>query len=281
MPRSYKTIQVEPVAGALGAEVTGIDLSQAFDNGVIEEVKEALFSNLVLFFRDQDITPEDQLRLARRFGEILPYPLVEGLEEYPEIVPILKLEHETVNFGGVWHSDTAYLENPPMAAILVARELPLRGGDTLWSNMYMAYDCLSAGMKAMLEGLVAVNEAEKREAAHTRADRRRDGAKDDSGLATTAEHPVIRTHPVTGKKILYVNRAHTSHFKNMTEAESTPLLAYLFEHQVRPEFTCRLCWRPGTVAVWDNRASQHNPINDYDGFRRLMHRVTVAGERPY
>lgn len=276
----FETLAVEPVAGALGAEVSGVDLAEPLSDRTVEDIKDALFAHLVLFFREQDITPAQHLAFARRFGEILPYPLVQGLDEYPDIVPVLKLEHETVNFGGIWHSDTAYLEAPPMGSILVARELPPVGGDTLWANMYLAYDTLSDGMKRMLEGLVAVNSAEKREALTTREDRRGSDPKDDSGLQTTAEHPVVRTHPVTGKRILYVNLGHTTRFKDMTEEESAPLLRYLFRHQTRPEFTCQLRWRPGTIAFWDNRASQHLPINDYHGYRRLLHRVTLAGERP-
>jgi taurine dioxygenase len=273
-------IEVRPVAGALGAEVAGIDLSQPLDAQTVADIEAALYEHLVLFFRDQDITPAQHLEFAGQFGEILPYPLVEGLPDHPDIVPILKLEHETVNFGGVWHSDTAYLPAPPMAAVLVARELPPQGGDTLWSNMYLAYDALSDGMKRLLAGLVAVNDADKAEAATAREDRRRDAPRDDSGLATVSEHPVVRTHPVTGKKILYVNLAHSTRFRDMTEAESRPLLEYLFQVQHRPEFSCRLHWRRGTIAFWDNRATQHNPINDYHGYRRLMHRITIAGERP-
>jgi taurine dioxygenase len=269
------------MAGALGAEVEGVDLSKPLDDQAIGEIEQALYEYLILAFRDQDITPDQHLAFARRFGDILPYPLVKGLDDYPDIVPILKLEHETVNFGGIWHSDTAYLTEPPMASVLVARELPPVGGDTLWSNMYAAYDALSDGMKRMLDGIIAVNEAENPHSTKTRAARRQENPKDDSGLATTAEHPVIRTHPVTGRKILYVNLGHTTRFKDMTEEESAPLLNYLFQHQIRPEFTCQLRWAPGTIAFWDNRASQHNPINDYHGYRRLMHRVTIAGEKPF
>lgn len=277
---SSESMRVQPMAGTLGAEVSGVDLSEPLDDETIDEIETALFEHLILVFREQEITPTQHLAVARRFGEILTYPLVKGLEEYPEIVPILKLEDETINFGGIWHSDTAYLEKPPKAAMLVARELPPKGGDTMWSDMYAAYDALSDGMKAMLDGLVAINSADKRESTITRENRWRENPKDDSGLETTSEHPVVRTHPATGKKFLYVNVGHTTRFKDMTEEESAPLLDYLFQHQIRPEFTCRLRWAPGTVAFWDNRASQHNPVNDYHGHRRLMHRVTIAGERP-
>ncbi len=274
------SIDVQPIAGALGAEVTGVDLSGPLDSQAVAEIEAALYEHLVLFFREQEITPDQHLEFAGRFGEILRYPLVHGLEEHPDIVPILKLAHETINFGGVWHSDTAYLQEPPQAAILVARELPPTGGDTIWSNMYLAYEALSDGMKRLLEGLVAVNDADKAEAATAREDRYVENPRADSGLATVSEHPVIRTHPETGKKILFVNLAHTTRFADMTVAESRPLLDYLFQHQHRPEFSCRLQWEPGTVAFWDNRATQHNPINDYNGHQRLMHRITIAGERP-
>jgi len=278
---AYETIRITPVAGALGAEIGAVDLSRDLDDAVIGEIRDALHEYLVIFFRDQDITPARHLAFARRFGEILPYPLVKGLDDFPEIVPVLKREHETVNFGGLWHTDTAYLETPPMGSILVARELPPYGGDTLWSNMVLAYESLSVGMKRMLDGLRAVNSADKAGAAASREDRRSDAARDDSNMSTTATHPIVRTHPVTGRKVLYVNFGHTVRFENMTEAESAPILDMLFRHQRRPEFTCRLHWKPGTIAFWDNRTTQHNPINDYHGHRRLLHRVTLAGERPF
>jgi len=276
----YDRIAVEPVAGACGAEVSGADLRQPLDTQTADEIRHALHANLVIFLRDQDITSEQYLAFAKNFGDILPYPLVRGLEDYPDIVPVLKKEDETVNFGGLWHSDTAYLDEPPMGSMLLALELPPQGGDTIFANMYMAYT-LSDGMKRMLDGLTAVNSSKKGSAAATRADRRGDAPKDDSGLATTAVHPVIRTHPVTGKKILYVNFGHTTRFTDMTEEESAPILDYLFRHQTRPEFTCQLHWEVGTIAFWDNRAGQHNPINDYHGYRRLMHRITLAGEKPF
>ena len=187
-----------------------------------------------------------------------------------------KLEHETVNFGGLWHTDTAYLAEPPMATMLIAREVPPHGGDTLFASLYAAYDALSDGMKQMLAPLRAVNSSSKAEKARTHENR---GANE-APRVLEAEHPVVRTHPETGRKALYVNGGHTLRFVGMTEAESAPLLEYLFAHQVRPEFTCRFHWEPGSTAFWDNRCALHNPINDYHGFRRIMHRVTLAGDRP-
>lgn len=278
---AYERIKISRMAGALGAELSGIDLSQLHDPKQLDEARDALHEFGVIVLRDQDITSAQYLAFAGHFGVILPYPFVKGLPDYPDIVPVLKKEDERVNFGGIWHSDTAYLERPPMGSMLLALELPPQGGDTIWSNMMMAYETLSEGMRAMLDGLVAINSSKKGSAAATRAARRKDAGKDDSGLATTAEHPVIRTHPATGRKSLYVNFGHTSRFKGMTEAESMPILDYLFKHQARPEFTCQLHWEIGTIAFWDNRITQHNPINDYHGYRRLLHRITLAGEKPF
>ena len=277
----FKRITAKAMAGALGAELSGADMSRMLDAETVDDIRRALHRYLVIVFRDQNLTLQQFLDFARNFGDVLPYPMVQGLKDFPDIVPVLKRADEAANFGGLWHTDTAYLEHPPMGSMLLARNLPPHGGDTIWANMYMAYETLSDGMKAMLDGLVAVHSAAKPGAAASRADRRADSAKDDSGLATEAEHPVVRTHPVTGKQSLYVNFAHTIRFKNMTEAESQPVLEYLFGHQTRPEFTCQLRWRVGTIAFWDNRASQHNPINDYHGFERRLHRITLAGEKPF
>ncbi len=277
---SYQSIEVSPVAGAIGAEIGGVDLAAGLTDAAVAEIRQALLAHLVVFFRDQDLTPADQLAFAERFGRPAEYPFVQGLDDFPLITPVVKLEHETVNFGGIWHSDTVYLAEPPMGTMLYARELPDYGGDTLFANQYLAYETLSAGMRALLDPLVAINTANKADAAETRADRLRDAPKDASAVQTTSEHPVVRTHPETGRKALYVNIGHTLRFKDMTERESAPILEYLFAHQVRPEFTCRFRWRPGSLAFWDNRAAQHNPINDYHGQRRVLHRITLAGDKP-
>jgi taurine dioxygenase len=203
---------------------------------------------------------------------------VKGIPGFPEIIEVKKLEHERVNFGGVWHSDTAYLEVPPMASMLLAREVPPHGGDTLFANMYLAYETLSEGMKRLLEPLWAVNSSAKADVTRTREDRLKTDGRDEIGKELVAEHPVIRTHPETGRKALYVNFAHTVRFRGMTEKESAPLLEFLFQHQTRPEFTCRFSWQVGSLALWDNRCAQHNPVNDYHGYRRLMRRITLAGD---
>jgi taurine dioxygenase len=270
---------IHPVAGALGAEVSSVDLARPLDDAAVAALRQAWLEHLVLFFRDQDLSPAQFLAFARRFGEPIEYPFVRGLDDYPEIIPVLKLAHERVNFGGVWHSDTAYLDVPPMASMLVAREIPPFGGDTLFANMYLAYETLSDGMKRMLDGLVAVNSSAKADASRTREDRMKDRARE-AARDYVAAHPVVRRHPETGRRALYVNVAHTVRFDGMTEEESAPLLAFLFQHQIRPEFTCRFRWRSGSIAFWDNRCAQHHAINDYRGHRRLLHRVTLAGDTP-
>jgi taurine dioxygenase len=274
-------LRIEPLSGAIGAEIRGVDLARPLDDATVAALRRALLEHLVIFFRDQPLAPEAYLAFARRFGRVIEYPFVASLEDYPEITPVVKLEDERVNFGGVWHSDTAYLPEPPMGSMLLAREVPAYGGDTLFANMYLAYETLSPGLRRALDRLAAMNSSTKADASRTREDRIRSAPTARSRESLEAEHPVVRTHPETGRKALYVNLGHTVRFKDMSEAESRGLLDYLFQHQTRPEFTCRFRWRVGSLAFWDNRAAQHNPINDYHGQRRVMHRITLAGDRPF
>ena len=273
-------LDVRPLSGATGAEIFGVDLARELDADTVAAIRKAWLDHLVIFFRDQDLPPARLLALARRFGQPIEYPFVKGIDGFPEITPVIKQEHERVNFGGLWHSDTTYLEKPPMGTMLVAREVPPYGGDTLFANMYLAYETLSPGLRQLLDGLVAVNSSAKADTTKTREDRMRDGANPAARKEYVSEHPVVRTHPETGRKALYINGGHTVRFKGMTEEESAPLLNYLFAHQARPELTCRFRWEVGSLAFWDNRCAQHNPINDYHGFRRVMHRVTLAGDKP-
>ena len=274
-------IQVRPIAGAIGAEVLGVNLNSELDEDTVGAVRQAWNQHCVVFFRDQNLPPARFLTFAKRFGAVVEYPFIKGLEEFPEIIPVVKLEHEKTNFGGIWHSDTAYLEAPPMGTMLLAREVPPFGGDTMFANMYLAYEALSDGMKRLLDGLIAINTSAKADVSRTREDRVKDSLRADAKKEYVGEHPVVRTHPETGRKALYVNVGHTLHFKDMTVAESAPLLDFLFQHQVRPEFTCRFNWRPGSMAFWDNRCALHNPVNDYHGYRRVMHRITLAGDKPH
>jgi taurine dioxygenase len=276
--RTYRHIEVQPVAGSLGAEIRGVNVATALPDEVIAEIRQAFLDHLVIFFRDQKLTPHEQLAFSKRFGEPMEYPQLRGLPECPMITPVLKLPHEQVNFGGVWHSDTTYLERPPMASMLYAIEIPPYGGDTIFANQYLAYETLSDGLRATLDGLIGMNTSTKADASKTREERLREAGLEMKVL--TGEHPAVRTHPETGRRALYVNHGHTARFKGWTEEESRPLLEYLFAHQVKPELCCRFQWQPGSIAFWDNRCAQHNAVNDYAGFRRLMHRVTLAGDTP-
>jgi taurine dioxygenase len=214
------SFEIRPIAGALGAEIGGIALTEELDGETISAIRRAWLDHLVIFFREQHLTPERFLAFARRFGEVAEYPFIEGIDGFPEITPVVKLEHERVNFGGLWHSDTAYLECPPMSTMLIAREVPTFGGDTLFANMYLAYETLSAGMRRLLDGLVAVNSSARADVTKTREDRVRDRAKADAQREYVAEHPVVRTHPETGRKALYVNGGHTMRFQDMTERKA-------------------------------------------------------------
>ena len=273
-------LQIKPVSGAIGAEIHGVDLLNDTSDDLIQTVRQIWLEYGVVFFRDQNLDPDAFIRLAQRFGEIIEYPFVKGLPDHPMIIPVLKLPHERSNFGGVWHSDTAYLQTPPMATMLIAREIPPQGGDTLFASGYAAYEALSPGLKATLANLKAANSSAKAEVTKTREDRIASSGTDKANESLIAEHPVIRTHPETGRKALYVNPAHTTHFVGWTEAESEALLDFLYAHQVRPEFTCRFNWQVNSIAFWDNRCVLHNPVNDYHGYKRLMHRVTLRGDTP-
>lgn len=273
-------INVKRISGALGAEIEGADLSQPLATDTVAAIRKAWLEHLVIFFRGQPLTPARFMAFAETLGTPVEYPMVRGIEGFPKIIEVKKLENERVNFGGIWHSDTAYLANPPMASMLLAREVPPAGGDTLFADMYRAWEGLSDGMKAMLRNLKAVNSSAKADVSKTREDRIRTDGRGATAADFVAEHPVARIHPETGRIALYVNAGHTLRFSEMTEEESRPLLDYLFAHQTRPEFTCRFGWQPGSIALWDNRCTQHYPLNDYHGHRRVMHRITLAGDKP-
>ncbi|MGB0554268.1 MAG: TauD/TfdA dioxygenase family protein [Alphaproteobacteria bacterium] len=275
----YKHIQVKPIAGALGAEIHGVDLAR-LDDETFAEIHHAFLENLVIFFRGQTITPDQQVAFSARFAPIGYYPFLKGLPDHPAVIEVRKEPEDKLNFGGVWHTDTAYLAKPPMGSVLYAKEIPENGGDTMFANLYLAYETLSGPMKAILDGRKAVNSSRKGDAAAGRQKSVDENPKDASDVQTESIHPVLRTHPETGRQALYVNRGHTVCFDGATPEESAPILEFLFEHQIRPEFTCRFQWAPGSIAVWDNRCALHYPLNDYHGQRRVMHRVTMEGGAP-
>ncbi len=276
----FTHFSVQPLAGVIGALVDGIDLQKPLSAAAIAEMRAAWLTYGVIFLRNQPLPPAAFQAFAERFGKVIEYPFVQGIAGFPLIIPVLKLPHERNNFGGIWHTDTSYLAEPPMATMVIAREVPPVGGDTLFASGYAAFDALSPAMQQMLAGLRGVNTSAKADTTKTREDRIKDSATDKATQEHVAEHPVVRTHPETGRKSLYVNFGHTARFAGMTEEESRPLLDFLFAHQIRPEFTCRFSWTVGSIAIWDNRCVLHNPINDYHGHTRLLHRVTLQGDKP-
>lgn len=278
----FRHISVSPVAGSLGAEVAGADLSQDLADDVIAEIRRALLENLVIFFRGQDMSPEQQLAFARRFGTLNQHDQVKGMAEYPDIIEVRKEPEDERNFGGAWHADVTYLQEPPLGSILYARQVPPAGGDTLWANQYLAFEELSSGMRALLQGMTMVHTPAKIYGLQSQ-DWSKDSSVQTAPNATAeyeTEHPLIRTHPETGRKCLFVSGLFTPRFKDMTEDESKPLIDFLMTQATREAFTCRWRWRAEDVAFWDNRCTLHYALNDYHGYRRVMHRVTVNGDRP-
>jgi len=285
--QELQEVSVKPVSGALGAVIEGVDLARDLDNNeAISGIHQALLDHQVIFFRGQTLTPDQHLAFGRKFGTLNVHEFVKAMEGHPEIIVVAKNPDDTKNFGGGWHSDVTYLEEPAMGSILYCLEAPTFGGDTVFANQYLAYDRLSVGMKRMLDGMTAIHTA--RDVYGRRGYATVDYTQNLKAMTILGsaeaerevEHPVVRTHPETGRKCLYVNRGFTKRFKDMTVEESLPLLEYLWAHSTQPEFTCRFRWEPGSIAFWDNRAVQHYALNDYQGQRRLMHRVTVNGDRP-
>ncbi len=278
--KDFKLISLKKTSGALGALIENIDIKNNLSSDIMKEIKRAFNEYQVIFFRDQKFTPKNYFEFSKKIGIPVIYPFAKGLEKYPEITPILKSVKDKHNFGGVWHSDTSYLEQPPMATMLYALDVPDYGGDTKFSNQYLAYNELSDEMKKILNRLKAINISGKSNVVKTRSDLLKHSSVGLKGNELKAIHPVIRTHPETGKKALYINEAHTLKFVGMKNEESSSILNYLFKHQIKSEFTCRFKWEKGSLAIWDNRCTLHYPINDYQGKRRLMHRITFKGEKP-
>ena len=272
---------VKKVSGAIGAIIQGVQLDEKLDENTFSDIYSAFLKYQVIFFRNQNFIPESLISFAKNIGRPISYPFVKGLDSFPEITPILKKETDVNNFGGIWHSDTTYQNEPPKGTMLYAIEVPEFGGDTEFSNQYLAYERLSNEMKIFLEKKKAFNISGKSEVTKTSSDVLKHSSLDLKNNKLEAIHPVVRTHPETKKKSLYINQAHTTHFVGMSEEDSMPVLKYLFKHQINSEFTCRFKWKKGSVAIWDNRCTLHNPINDYHGSRRLMHRITFQGDKPF
>ncbi|OJW26227.1 MAG: hypothetical protein BGO51_09020 [Rhodospirillales bacterium 69-11] len=286
-PPAARTLQVRKIAGSLGAEISGVDLSEDVSDDVLAEIRAALLDNLVICFRDQVITPDQQLAFARRWGDIHLHPFMEGMPDHPEILAIVKRPTDKKNFGGSWHTDQMFSPAPAMGTILYAKEVPSAGGDTLFTNQYLAYETLSDEMKKIAGQLRTVCVGDNFRAANGLSRKERYArqmsemkVKDPGNVQTTSIHPLVRTHPETGRKALYVG-GHVQHFDGMTEEESDALLNFFKAHSIKPEFTCRIRWETNTLVFWDNRCTQHFAINDYPAETRIMHRITVCGDAPF
>ncbi|MBI1362168.1 MAG: taurine dioxygenase [Alphaproteobacteria bacterium] len=275
----YKTIRVKPLSPMIGAEIEGVDLSKPLGNAEFDDIHAAFLKHHVIFFRDQTLTPDQHKAFGRRFGTLNIHPYVKGMADHPEVLEIIKEPSDRINFGGGWHSDMSFLEEPALGSMLYAMEVPEVGGDTLFASQYAAWDALSEGLKATLGQLTAIHSAAEEYGARGHSSAKR--ASMDSEVVgddvPEYEHPVVRTHPETGRKGLYINPAFTLRFKGWSRKESKPLLDYLFDVSRREAFTCRFRWTPGALAFWDNRCVWHYALNDYHGQRRHMRRVTING----
>lgn len=272
-------LEIRKVAGALGAELSGVDLAGDLSDETVAAIRAALVEHQVIFFRDQTLDPASQLAFGRRFGPLNIHPYVKGMADHPEVMEIIKEPSDKTNFGGGWHSDMSFLESPSIGSILYAVQTPEFGGDTLFASQAAAFEALSPGLQATLEGLNAVHSAgreysSKGHSAQSRGSMQVANA-DAEGAAGEFIHPVVKVHPETGRKALYVNPAFTMRFDGWSKRESKPLLDFLFEHSRYEAFTYRFQWKPGSVAFWDNRSVWHFALNDYPGQRRHMRRVTV------
>ncbi len=277
------SLDVHPIAGTLGAEIRGLDLSEKLDDERASAVLAALHEHKVIFFRGQDLTPDQQVEFSARLGPVFTdHPAyLPTLEGHPEIVV---LEGQKGGRANLWHSDVSISPKPPMGSVLYMKHSPEYGGDTMWADMTAAYDALSDRMKTYLDGLTAVHDlaGTVRNVVRERSQATKSptGPPPDLSNLPRATHPVVRTHPVTGRKILFVNPTFTAHIEELPAAEGDALLAFLFQHQDQPEFQCRWRWQTGDLAIWDNRATHHYAIADYGDEPRTIHRVTLEGEAP-
>lgn len=271
-------MQIVPLASSCGVEITGVQLADAA-GATLDDVREAVYAHGVAVLRGQELSPQEHIAFAQRWGGIDINNYFPLTDEHPEIAVVRKRENQQTNIGGGWHTDHSYDPVPAMGSILLARETPPTGGDTLFAGLGAAFDSLSEGMKATLRGLRAVHSADhiySADGIYAKTDQAADLKGHDE--RTHAEHPVVIRHPATGREILYVNPAFTLHFAGWTRAESLPLLTYLYQVAMQEKFHCRVSWAPGSIAIWDNRSTWHCAMNDYQGHRRLMHRITIAGE---
>jgi len=278
------SLSVEPVAGALGATVSGIDLAGVTDAAQLDDLRRALADHLVVFLPGQELSLDDLERVTDLLGGRDVTPFVDPLEDRPYVIRVIKEPTDVLNFANAWHSDLSYLPAPPAYTLLHAWDVPDHGGDTVWSNQYLAYETLSGGLRATLDGLGAVHSAGLAYGTGGLLDQVKDLTS--MAIAPSPEayaehvHPVVTVHPVTGRRALYVNPVYTTRFEGWTREESHALLAHLHRHSINENFTCRLRWSVRTLAIWDNRCTMHNALNDYSGVRREMYRTSVRGPAP-
>jgi len=277
---SYEKISLHPISGSLGVIIEGADLTKPLDDQTYAEIKQALLENLVIFFRDQPITPEQQIEFGKRFGELHIHPFIPSLEGHDEIIQLKAATGSNVNLrlANQWHPDLSYTSDPPLAGILHGVTIPSRGGDTMWVNLYKAYDTLSAPMKTFIEGLSAwhdVTKTYRREELQSKGGPERYRMTFEKSPPTL--QPLVQVHPETGKKLLYISELTTTHIEGLNQAESDHILNMLIDHLNWKELQCRFFWRPNSIAMWDNRCTCHYAVRDYDDPRE-MHRVTVLGK---
>jgi alpha-ketoglutarate-dependent taurine dioxygenase len=277
---AFRNFSLTPLAGALGAEIRGLDLARPFEPEVAEDLRKAFVRYHMIAVRDQKLDLDDYRRFARLFGEFSGNPIHVAIPGYPEFVRVVKEPNDTgPTFGGSWHTDLPWFERPPKATMLYAEEVPPYGGDTLYASMHLAYETLSERFRDMIDGLVAVHSGRNTYQVNAALNSVKVVDEGWEVSLTEVEHPLVQRHPDTGRPYLYVGKSIVQ-FKGMTPEESRPIVDYLMSHAVRPEFTCRLSWRAGTLAAWDNRCLLHHAIGDYPQFRRIVYRTTIAGERP-
>jgi len=282
MISDYQSLQVRPLSPALGAEISGVDIGAGISDEQFAELRQSFVDYGVIFLHDQDISPDQHIAFAERWGQINVNRFFQAVATHPNIAEVRKEADQAINIGSAWHTDHSYDQIPALGSILYAREVPSIGGDTLFSSMYDAYESLSAGLKKMLLGMKAEHSSRQSfgEEAYEGTDMGDLGGRLGNAQAATQDsvHPVIIRHPLSGRSALYVNREFTVKFEGWSKEESQPLLDYLYGHACQNEFTCRFGWRKGSMAIWDNRATHHCALNDYHGERRLMHRITIEGE---
>ena len=273
----YRKIQVEPLSPIIGAEISGVDISKPIDKETLKEVNDALLLHQVIFFRDQQMDLETHKSFGRNFGKLHIHPTAAKIEGHPEILTIRADENSKAVAGMKWHSDVSCDLEPPMGSILHLHQIPKVGGDTMFASMYRAYERLSDPIKSLISSLYAWHESI---GVHRDRLNHKGTLRDGENSYPEALHPIVRTHPVTRKKTLFVNENFTTRIEGLHKTESDAVLKMLYDHIATPEFHCRFRWRENSVAFWDNRCVQHYPLNDYHGYRRLLHRVTLKGNVP-